>query len=199
MQHSCLPHGHPLSPWALLTLCTIPCTKCHIRAVKLLSTITQSSWCVLICFGYVCLSGICLSVLRTILDKSYVSVLPWGWMSLYISENKASLCFCLVRTVHEADSISSPDSDRVFSTAPFTCSWAGSPWSVGFVWALCAIFRQANLVCFLGVVRTRISSTRMSGQRVITGIGQVIILTCVCIVANFILVTVLLRNRYFPM
>lgn len=39
----------------------------------------------------------------------------------------------------------------------------------------------------------------MSGQRVIMGIGQVIILTCVYIVANFILVTVLLRNRFFPM
>lgn len=72
----------------------VQCLVLNVRAVRLLSSITQSSWCVLICFEYVCLSGICLSVLWTILDKSYVSALPWGWMSLYISPNKASLCPC---------------------------------------------------------------------------------------------------------
>ena len=154
----------------------MPCTKFHIKLVKLLCTITltlcsNKFW---VCMLYEC---VCQSVLWAISDKSDVSVLPGGCLFSSGSPNKPSQSHVL--------SVQSKGGWlRIFprfrpplpgwetQPAPFTCSWAGSPWSVGFVWALCAIFRLANLAYFLGVVRTRISTTRMSGQRVIMGNGQ---------------------------
>lgn len=143
--------------------------------------------------------GICPSVLWAISDKNCVSVLPWGWTFLYVSL-KQSLPVSLFRTFKRRLSLCHPQIQAFSFKFPPHLLLSGKPKACGFclgsVWA---ILGQANLAFFLELGRTRISATRMSGQRVIKGWWSDITLTCVYIVANFILVTTLLRNRYFPM
>lgn len=98
-----------------------------------------------------------------------------------VSPNKPSLCPCSVKAVQfrEDDSVSSPD--------PSPLCWAGKctlpPSPAGereahglwVLFGLCvrALYSEALIsLTSLGIVRTRISTTRMSGQRVIMGNGQ---------------------------
>lgn len=99
-------------------------------------------------------------------------------MFSYVSTNKASLCHVSVSAVKGRltpylPQIQAPSPELGNAARPLHLLPSGKPMVfVGFVWAPRAIFRRPNLAYFLGVVRTKISTTRMSGQRVIIGNGQ---------------------------
>lgn len=115
---------------------------------------------------------------QTYQDKSDVLLLPRGWVFSASSENKASLCPCWVREFQgrlppQLPQIQAPSAGLGNPGHLFHLLLSGKPMFCGFCLGCQGYIQTTAFSFFLkGVVRTRISTTRMSGQGVKIGNGQ---------------------------